>query len=368
MGVKKGSMEGMEELSDFWKGKRVFITGHTGFKGSWLVLWLRLIGAEVYGYSLDPNTEPNLFTLAGIESDITQERGNILDITRLQKAIITFRPEIVFHLAAQPLVITSYEYPIETYATNVVGTANILEAIRHCSSVRSVVIVTSDKCYEHTKENRPFVETDRLGGNDPYSASKACAEITVSSMRNSFFPASRYKEHHVAIATARAGNVIGGGDFSAHRLIPDAMRAVQSGEILTIRNPSHVRPWQHVLDPLHGYLLLARKLYEEGPAFAEGWNFGPDDTSGQPVSSVIERLKLQLEGRLHTKSEVSGSLTPEAEVLRLDCTKAKTRLYWRPLLNLETALSLTASWYMAFFRGEDMRVLTREQIRQFKTL
>src|ERR1700757_2477781 len=283
---RKGAMEDLVKRgpqSSFWSGRRVFLTGHTGFKGGWMALWLAHLGAEVRGYALDPWTEPNLFRAICLGDVVDDVRGDIREAARLDSSMREFRPEVVFHLAAQPLVRYSYEDPIGTYETNVIGTARVLDAVRRTPSVRAVVSVTTDKCYENKEWIWPYRETDPLGGYDPYSSSKACAEIVTSSWRDSFFNPARYAEHHVAIASARAGNVIGGGDWASDRLIADIVRAFSSGRTLEIRNPAATRPRQHVLEPLRGYLALAEKLHSDGTRYASAWNFGPRYTDAQPV-------------------------------------------------------------------------------------
>lgn len=347
-----------------WEGKRVFLAGHTGFKGGWLALWLQRLGAEVCGFSLEPPTAVNLFTDARVAQDMRSVIGDIRDAERLRSALCSFRPEVVFHLAAQPLVRLSYQDPLGTYSTNVMGTANLLDAVRHAGSVRAVAIVTSDKCYENREDGSAYRETDRLGGYDPYSNSKACAELVVSAYRNSFFPPSQYPLHGVAIASVRAGNVIGGGDWAEARLIPDLMRAFAAGEPVRIRNPRAIRPWQHVLDPLQGYLTVAEALMENGIRDGEEWNFGPAQADAQPVQWIVCRMaELWGEG---ARWELDASAQPhEAQSLMLDCSKAASRLGWRPRISLGEALALTVDWYRARLRGEAMRAFTLEQIGQY---
>ncbi len=351
----------------FWKGKRVLVTGHTGFKGSWLALWLQQVGAEVCGYALDPPTNPNLFEAASVGRGMKSAIGDIRDLARLQQEVKAFRPEIVFHLAAQPLVRQSYEDPAGTFETNVTGTANVLEAVRGCESVRAVVVITSDKCYENKEWTWAYRENDRLGGYDPYSSSKACAELVVASYRSAFFSAQRYQQHGVALASARAGNVIGGGDWGQDRLVPDIMRAFTAGQVLKIRNPKAVRPWQHVMEPLRGYLLLAERLHREGARFAEAWNFGPEYSDTKTVEWIVE--KLAKAWGPEARWEVDGAEHPhEARTLKLDWTKASEGLGWRPELRLEAALQLTSQWYRAFQDKEEMRALTCRQIEQYRAL
>jgi CDP-glucose 4,6-dehydratase len=349
---------------EFWRGKRVFLTGHTGFKGSWLALWLRHLDAEVTGYALEPQTVPSLFELAGVAGDMESILADVRDVERLSSALQEHHPEIVIHLAAQALVRKSYQNPIETFHTNVLGTAHLLESVRRVPGVRAVVVVTSDKCYENRDWDRGYVEDDALGGYDPYSASKACAELATRAYRNSFFNPNRYSEHGVAIGSARAGNVIGGGDWSADRLVPDIFRSILSEETVRIRNPAATRPWQHVLNPLAGYLTLAEALCEEGPPFAEAWNFGPAETDVRPVSEVVEDILSRW------KSNVGWEGDPEVHPhedrsLQLDATKARHKLGWQPALDLAAALTWTVEWMRAWHRGEDARRITTAQIRRY---
>ncbi len=346
----------------------MFLTGHTGFKGGWLSLWLQRLGAEVCGYALDPGTAPNLFEVAGVRSALQDVRGDIGDAVHLQEAMRTFAPEVVFHLAAQPLVRASYSDPVGTYKTNVLGTVNVLESIRHTRSVRAVVSVTTDKCYENKEWIWPYRETDPLGGYDPYSSSKACAEIVSAAYRQSYFPVAHLgRSHHVALATARAGNVIGGGDWSTDRLIPDLVRGFLSGEPVPIRYPDAIRPWQHVLEPLHGYLLLAEHLLSGDAKFATSYNFGPAEADARPVRWIADRMARtwsdgaawQLEG---------GEKAHEAGYLKLDASRARADLGWVPLLRLNTALDLLVQWYRGWEQGHDMRALSLKQIEQYEAL
>ena len=348
----------------FWTGKKVLVTGHTGFKGSWLCLWLQSLGAEVTGYSLNPPTNPNLFEVADVGSGMTSVIGDIRDLARLQSVFAEVKPEIVFHLAAQPLVRASYVDPVETYSTNVLGTVHLLEAVRNTSSVRAVVNVTSDKCYENREWVWGYREHEPMGGHDPYSNSKGCAELVTSSFRNSFFNPERHSSHGVALASARAGNVIGGGDWAADRLIPDILRAIGKGEPVVIRNPDSIRPWQHVLEPLSGYLQLAEKLYVEGARYGEGWNFGPNDEDAKPVSWIVGNLtKSWGEG---ASWKLDDSEHPhEAHYLKLDCSKAKMDLGWHPRWSLSHSLEKIIEWHRAWHAGEDMRQVTLGQIEQF---
>lgn len=350
-------MEGVEVTPDFWRGKCIFLTGHTGFKGGWLSLWLQSMGAEVHGYALNPPTEPNLFTAAKVGTGMaSSEIADIRDADKLREAIQTARPEIVFHLAAQPLVRYSYAQPVETYAVNVMGAVHLLEAIRATPGVKAVVNITTDKCYENREWVWGYRENEPMGGFDPYSSSKGCAELVTAAYRRSFLePAG------IALATARAGNVIGGGDWAKDRLIPDIMRAITQGESAHIRNPHAIRPWQHVLEPLSGYLVLAQKLYKEGACYAEGWNFGPNDEDAKPVQWIVDRLtKTWGEGANWALD--GGDHPHEAHYLKLDCSKAKARLDWHPRWHLEDALGAVIDWHRAYQNGKNMRELTLSQI------
>ena len=348
----------------FWSGKKVFVTGHTGFKGSWLCLWLQELGADVTGYALQPPTTPSLFDVAQVGQGMHSIIGDIRDGTALAGAMQAAEPDIVIHMAAQPLVRYSYIEPVETYSTNVMGTVHLLEAVRKTPSVRAVVNVTSDKCYENKEWVWGYRENEAMGGYDPYSSSKGCAELVAAAYRNSFFNPEKYNEHHVALASARAGNVIGGGDWADDRLIPDILRAVSAGQPVTIRNPHAIRPWQHVLEPLAGYLQLAQKLYEEGVAYAEGWNFGPNDDDAKPVQWIVEQLTQQWgEGASWQLDQVDHP--HEAHYLKLDCSKAKARLDWHPRWSLMLALVKIIEWHKEVEHGADMRTKTLAQIAEF---
>jgi CDP-glucose 4,6-dehydratase len=344
----------------FWSHRRVFLTGHTGFKGSWTVLLLRHLGAHVTGFALPPIDPEDLFEVADLKSALEQHvLADICAAGPIADAMTAAKPEIVIHMAAQSLVRPSYEDPIRTYATNVMGTVHVLDAVRRAPSVRAVVSVTSDKCYENLGWVWGYRETDRLGGHDPYSNSKACAELVTDAYRSSFFaPAGTCQ-----VATARAGNVIGGGDWARDRLVPDAMRAFMAQTPLRIRNPAAVRPWQHVLDPVLGYLRLAQRLVEDGRTYAEGWNFGPAAASEVPVSHIVETL-VRLWGEGARWERDAGEHPHEAAYLKLDCSKAAARLGWRPLIELEAALDLTVEWYRALAAGADMRALTLGQMQR----
>jgi CDP-glucose 4,6-dehydratase len=358
----------------FWKGKKVFLTGHTGFKGAWLSLWLHQLGAEVYGYSLPPPTDPNLFDLARVSDLVTTTIADVRDSGRLSSAMQSAAPEIVIHMAAQPLVRESYRSPVETYTTNVMGTVNLLEAVRSCTSVRAVVIVTTDKCYENREWHWGYRENEPMGGYDPYSSSKACAELITSAYRRSFFNSSKPPtlqaskpptlQPPASIASARAGNVIGGGDWAEDRLICDCIRALLSGEKIIIRNPRAIRPWQHVLEPLSGYLLLARKLYEEGPRYAGAWNFGPNDEDSKTVEWIVGRLCDKWGGK--ACYEYDATVQPhEAHYLKLDCSKAKAALGWQPRWSLERAIDSTITWVMDYRDGQDVRDISLKQLEQY---
>ena len=343
----------------FWKDKRVFVTGHNGFKGSWLCLWLQSMGAKVFGYALSPPTEPNIFSVAHVASAMAMSvNADIRDYSALLQALETSQPEIVFHLAAQPLVRYSYSDPIETYSTNVMGTVMLFEAIRKVSSVLAIVNVTTDKCYENREWEWAYRENEPLGGYDPYSSSKGCSEILTAAWRSSYFAKSG-----VALASARAGNVIGGGDWALDRLLPDFLRALDNKETLMIRSPLSIRPWQHVLEPLSGYLLLAERLLTQGAAFAEAWNFGPADSDAKTVDWIVERLVSQLPG---AKWECTDSVQPhEAHYLKLDSSKAHSRLGWKPRWQLQTALDRTVEWHKAWHRGEDMCAFSLQQLENY---
>lgn len=351
----------------FWSKKKVFVTGHTGFKGGWLTTWLATMGARVIGYSLSPKTTPSLFEEAKISSLCESSLiGDICDLNGLRNALTKAAPDVVIHMAAQPLVRYSYENPIETYATNVMGTAHLLEAIRSSTSVRVVIIVTTDKCYENKEWVWGYRENEPMGGYDPYSSSKGCAELVTKAYRESFFSENEYINHRVAIASVRAGNVIGGGDWSADRLIPDAIRAFETNHPLIIRNPLAIRPWQHVLEPLSGYLVLAQAMFERGIAFSGAWNFGPQDSDARPVKEVIELLIRQW-GSTTMWKQVGTHQPHEAHFLKLDCSKAKQVLNWRTRWNLEKAITTIVEWHHAYSKGGDMLAMTRKQIESYNT-
>ena len=350
---------------DFWVGRKVLLTGHTGFKGAWLSLWLQKMGAVVSGFSLAPPTSPSLFELADVSLGMSASlTGDVRDSTALNKAFALTQPEIAIHMAAQPLVRQSYKEPVETYSTNVMGTVNFLEAVRQTPSVRSVVIVTTDKCYENQEWDWGYREIDRLGGHDPYSNSKACAELVTSAYLKSYFPPEEHSSHGVSLASARAGNVIGGGDFAKDRLVPDILRAFKDGAPVDIRHPGAIRPWQHVLEPLRGYLLLAQQLSLKGPMFSGAWNFGPDAEDALPVGEVANRMALLWQSGSQWRLDDS-SHPHEANFLKLDTSKAHNRLGWKPKISLQQALELTVKWAKACDSGENVRELTFNQIEDY---
>lgn len=364
MGRREGTLE---DVVKTWKGRRVFLTGHTGFKGSWLALWLIRLGAQIRGYAFDPCTEPNLFDLLFVRKVLDDIRGDVRDHSKVEASMTEFRPEVVFHLAAQPLVRRSYADPLGTYSTNVMGTAHVLEAVRKTPSVRAVVCVTTDKCYQNQEWIWPYRETDPLGGYDPYASSKACAEIVTAAYRTSFFPIDRLEEHHVAVATARAGNVMGGGDWSEDRLIPDLIRGFRSRCPVLIRRPDAIRPWQHVLEPLHGYITLAEQLLTQPAKFAAAFNFGPCDDDIWPVGRIASKLvQIWGDGAAWTRAPLPG--VHEDHVLRLDASKARVELGWKPRLNIEAALEWTTAWYRAWNDGENVADFSKGQIIEYEKL
>ena len=344
----------------FWQGKRVLLTGHTGFKGSWLSLWLQSMGAVIRGVALEAPTEPALFNVAQVADGMDHQIADIRDYEAIQELMTEFQPEIVIHMAAQPLVRLSYQQPIETYATNVMGTVHVLEAARQAGSVRAIVNITTDKCYENREWVWGYREDEPMGGHDPYSNSKGCAELVGSAYRRSFL-----KDAGIAMATARAGNVIGGGDWAADRLVPDILRALEKREPVLVRNPHAIRPWQHVLEPLSGYLLLAERLYEHGQVDAEGWNFGPRDEDARPVQWIVEHLCANWSHGA-TWSLQPGEHPHEANFLKLDISKARQRLHWTPRWSLETALTRITEWHQAWLAKQDMRALCLQQISQYQ--
>ena len=365
MEFRQGPLENL--VSSTLQGKRIFLTGHTGFKGGWLALTLAGLGATVRGYALDPSSEPSFFHSAKVDSVIEDVRGDIRDISKLDRAMREFAPDVVFHLAAQPLVRRSYADPLETYTTNVMGTAHVLETVRTLPSVRAAVVITTDKCYLNREWRWGYRETDHLGGYDPYSSSKACAEILTASYRHSFFSAESLEKHSVALATARAGNVIGGGDWSEDRLIPDLVRGFISGQSVPIRRPLSVRPWQHVLEPVAGYLLLAEKLLAGDTSFADAWNFGPFDDDAWPVERIATAMAERWGGSASWFKDGQESVH-EAGLLKLDSSKARAELGWQPRLRLSVALEWLVDWYREWQAGSDMHAFSLEQIAAYEAL
>ncbi|MBD3420538.1 MAG: CDP-glucose 4,6-dehydratase [Chitinivibrionales bacterium] len=349
---------------NFWNKKRVFLTGHTGFKGSWLSIWLSQLGADVTGYALQPPTNPSLFDDAHISDQVHSIIGDIADLEKLKATIQKSSPEIVFHFAAQPLVRESYINPVETYRTNVMGTVNLLEAVRFCPSVRSVVIITTDKCYENKEWIWPYRENEPMGGYDPYSSSKGCAELVVSAYRRSFFNPDNYSDHNVGVASARAGNVIGGGDWAADRIVPDCMRALIKNEPVVVRNPGAVRPWQHVLEPLSGYMVLAQKLWDDGPAYADAWNFGPHTNDTQTVEKLVTLLCSQW-GDSASYEFGKDSGPHEAGLLQLDSSKAHKKLGWHPRWNVTETVERIVEWYKAYSANGNINDVCIEQINSY---
>jgi len=346
----------------FWKGKKVFLTGHTGFKGSWLTLWLYHMGARVTGYAMPAPTNPSLFEVGNIKEVMTESViGDVAELELLSRSMKKADPEIVIHMAAQPLVRESYADPVRTYQTNVMGTVNVMESARRCSSVRAIVNVTTDKCYENQEWHWGYRENDPLGGYDPYSNSKACSELVTSSYRRSFLDAAG-----IRVATARAGNVIGGGDWAIDRLIPDLVRALTNGETIQIRNPDAIRPWQHVLEPLSGYLVLCQRLYLDGEKYAQAWNFGPRDSDAKSVEWIVNRM-LDKWPAEHSGYRVDAQdQVHEAKMLKLDCSKAFNELGWTPRWSLDTALNATIEWFAGYLQGLDIKRLCEQQIMEYE--
>ena len=347
----------------FWKNKNIFITGHTGFKGSWLSIWLNELGANVTGYSLSKPTDPSMFETLSLEKKVNTVFGDVRNYDKLKAQVIIAKPDIVIHMAAQALVLESYNNPVDTYETNLMGTVNIMNAMREVPSIKAFINVTSDKCYENKENFISFKEDDALGGIDPYSSSKACAELITSAYRHSF-----YKDT-VAIATARAGNVIGGGDWALNRVIPDFIKKINQHQKLTIRNPNSIRPWQFVLEPLSGYLKLAEKLFSEGPAFSESWNFGPDSRDGKSVEWLISKFDKEYGGGGNFEIESKNNPPYEANYLNLDCSKSIKRLDWTPKLSIEQSISMTCAWYKNFYENNlDMYAFSVDQLNQFESI
>ena len=344
----------------FWKDKRVFLTGHTGFKGSWLSMWLQPMDASVMGYALKPPTDPSLFIEAKVEEDMTSVIGDIRELEFLKKTMIPFNPDIIIHMAAQSLVRLSYIDPIETYSTNVLGTVNVLEAARSCKNVKAIVSVTTDKCYENKEWSWGYRENEPMGGHDPYSSSKGCAELVTSAYRRSFYNTNE----SASVASARAGNVIGGGDWADDRLIPDILRAFERGNPVIIRNPLSTRPWQHVLEPLSGYLVLAENLYEDGDKFAEAWNFGPKEEDVKPVSWILDKMVNIWKDGAHWELDKNNN-PHEAGFLKLDCSKAASKLNWNPKWNLEDALDSIINWHRNWLEGNAVKEACLKEIEHY---
>ncbi len=351
---------------EFWHSKRVFLTGHTGFKGSWLSLWLQSLGAKVTGYALSPPSNPNMFEVAKVSDGMKSIIGDIRDLNVLQNAIHEASPEIVIHMAAQPIVRYSFANPVDTYATNVMGSVNLLEAVRNTKDIKAVVNVTSDKCYENREWAWGYRENEAMGGYDPYSNSKGCAELVTAAYRSSFFNPENYSNHGVAVASARAGNVIGGGDWASDRLIPDFIRAIVAGDKVIIRSPDAIRPWQHVLEPLSGYLLLAEKLYTQGSQFAEAWNFGPNDSDAKSVEWIIDQLVTNWGNDAGFKVDQSKANLHEAHFLKLDCTKARMSLGWKSQWDASETIQRICLWHKAHLSRQDMKAFSLSEIEQYQ--
>ena len=355
MEIRKGIVN-----SKFWNSKKVFLTGHTGFKGSWMSLWLQSMGAIVKGYSLEPNTTPNLYTVASVGTAMNSEIGDIRDLNQITKSMTDFNPDVLIHMAAQPLVRLSYQEPVDTYTTNVIGTVNVLEAARKCKTLKAIVSVTTDKCYENKEWDWGYRESEPMGGHDPYSSSKGCAELVTSAYRRSFFSS----EGTASLASARAGNVIGGGDWAEDRLIPDILRAFEKLEPVVIRNPLSTRPWQHVLEPLSGYLVLAQELYLNGDDFAEGWNFGPKDEDCKPVSWILDQMVESWGGDASWNLDKNNN-PYEAEFLKLDCSKASSKLKWNPKWDLQYTLNSIVEWHQLYTNGRDIKKQCLKEINNY---
>ena len=355
MEISKGKVD-----ASFWKGKKVFLTGHTGFKGSWLSLWLQNMGVLVRGYSLDVNTKPALFTQANVAAEMESEIGDIRNLEQLTESMVSFSPDILIHMAAQPLVRLSYQEPVDTYTTNVIGTVNVLEAARKCSNLKAIVSVTTDKCYENKEWDWGYRESEPMGGHDPYSSSKGCAELVTSAYRRSFFSS----KNTASLASARAGNVIGGGDWAEDRLIPDILKAFEKSEPVLIRNPLSTRPWQHVLEPLSGYLVLAQELFLNGDNFAEGWNFGPKDEDCKPVSWILDKMVESWGGNASWSLDKENN-PHEAGFLKLDCSKAASRLKWKPKWDLQLTLKSIVDWHQLYSNGGDIKKQCLKEINTY---
>lgn len=356
------SLELNEGLVDpsFWKGKKVYLTGHTGFKGSWLSLWLQSMGAVVKGFSLDVNTKPALYLMANVADEMESEIGDIRNLNQITESMVSFNPDILIHMAAQPLVRLSYLDPVNTYTTNVIGTVNVLEAARNCHDLKAIVSVTSDKCYENMEWEWGYRENESMGGHDPYSSSKGCSELVISAYRRSFFSSKQ----SASLASARAGNVVAGGDWAEDRLIPDILRALEKSEPVVIRNPLSRRPWQHVLEPLSGYLVLSQALFLKGDEFAGGWNFGPKDEDCKPVNWILNQM-INKWGNNASWNLDNSSNPHEAVFLKLDCSKASNRLKWNPKWNLHKTLESIVDWHKHFINGRDIKQICLEEINEY---
>ena len=343
-----------------WKSKKVFLTGHTGFKGSWISLWLQSMGAIVKGYSLAPNTSPNLFSVANVCENMDSEIGDIRDLQHISKSMLAFNPDVLIHMAAQPLVRLSYQEPVDTYATNVMGTVNVLESARFCANLKAIVSVTTDKCYENKEWEWGYRENEPMGGHDPYSSSKGCAELVTSAYRRSFFNT----KETASVASARAGNVIGGGDWADDRLIPDILKAFEKSTPVIVRNPLSTRPWQHVLEPLSGYLVLAEQLFEKGDKFAEAWNFGPKEEGCKSVQWILDKM-VSSWGKGASWELDKNNNPHEAGFLKLDCSKAANKLHWQPKWNLEKTLDLIINWHQNYGKGNDVKKECLKEINEY---
>jgi len=360
-------MEKMVMNSNFWKNKKVLLTGHTGFKGSWLSIWLKKIGVDLIGFSKDVPTEPSLFELANVSKDMTSVMGDIRNFSVVQEIIEKNQPDIIIHMAAQALVRDSYKNPLETFSTNIMGTANVLEAIKISKKTRVMINVTSDKCYENKGIGNNFSEDAAMGGYDPYSSSKGCSELISSAYRNSFYNIEDFESHKLSLATVRAGNVIGGGDWAKDRLIPDIIKGIRDKRTIEIRNIEAIRPWQFVLEPLNGYLLLAEKMWEDGKKFSESWNFGPNNDDCKSVKWILEKIAEKWNEEIKWDKKNVKNLH-EALVLKLNCEKAKTRLEWRTKLDINQTIEWTINWYKEFLKKSNMKKYTDEQIDRFMAL
>lgn len=356
-------MENVDLRQEFWRHKKVFITGHTGFKGSWLSLWLQKLGADCVGFSLDAPSEPHLFHLASIDKNMVSLTGDITDYAALQQALLKHQPDMVFHLAAQPLVPLAKKDPVNTYLVNVMGTVNLLEVLRSLPKTRVAIMVTSDKCYNNKESYWAYREGDPLGGKEPYSSSKACAELVTEAYRETYF-SHKTASRQIAIASVRAGNVIGGGDWGKDRLLPDIMKACATHKTIKLRNPGSIRPWQFVLEPLAGYLLLAERCWHDKQAYAQAWNFGPNLEEIYPVSWIVDKVLDLWSGAKVSRSQIRDLL--ESQFLRVDSTKARMHMGWKPALNIEAALQWTVNWYKAYYEGQNPRELCLNQIHQYE--